>query len=86
MDDKKMMEGLRITIMSVNVILMCVTVALQVVAFEPLRHTILCSCVLLFITITLVFDGILKDRKEMIVHGSWYALWLFNLILNLFKF
>ncbi len=86
MNDKKTMNGLRATVMSINVLLMCITVVLQLWAFETLRHTILCACVLLLITITLVFDGILKDSKGMITHGSWYALWLFSLIMALFRF
>lgn len=85
MNDEKMMDGLRTTVMRINVILMFITVTLQVLAFEALRHTILCSYILLLITVTLVFDGILKDRKEMVTHGWWYALWFFNLIMNLFN-
>ena len=85
MNNEKMMDGLRTTVMVINTILVFITVGLQVLAFEALRHTILCSCILLSITVTLVFDGILKDRKEMVTHGWWYALWFFNLIMNLFK-
>ena len=37
---------------------------LQIYAFESLRNTILCNCVLLLTAITLVFDGISKDIKK----------------------
>lgn len=85
MNDEKMMDGLRSVTMLINVILMVVTVVLQIVAFDALRHTILCCCVLLLITITLVFDGILKDGKGMAMHGGWYLLWFFSVIMNLFE-
>lgn len=85
MNDEKMMDGLRTAVATINAILMVITVVLQVVAFNALRHVILCSCVLLLITVTLVFDGILKDSKGIFTRGWWYALWLFNLIMNLFR-
>ena len=86
MNDEKIMKVFRLTTIGVSLILMIITVVLQTVAFEALRHTILCSCVLLLITVTLIFDGILKDSKRMALHGSWYALWFFNLIRSLFEF
>lgn len=85
MNDEKMMDGLRTAVGTITVILMLITVVLQVFAFNALRYVILCSCVLLLITIELVFDGILKNSKGIATHGSWYALWLFNLIMNLFR-
>ena len=85
MNDEKMIDGLRTVVCIINVILMVITVVLQIVAFDVLRHVILCSCVLLLITVTLIFDGILKDSKGMITRGWWYALWLGNLIINLFR-
>lgn len=85
MNDEKMMYGLRTTVMGINLILMVITVVLKALAFEALMHTILCNCILLLITVTLVFDGILKDRKGMVTHGLFYALWFFNLIMNLFN-
>ena len=85
MNDEKMMDGLRTAVRTINMLLMVITVVLQVVAFNALRHVILCSCVLLLITIELVFDGILKDSKGIFTRGWWYALWLFNLIMNLFR-
>lgn len=85
MNDEKMMDGLRTAVGTINIILMVITVVLQVVAFNALRHVILCSCVLLLITVELVFDGILKDSKGIAMRGSWYALWFFNLIINLFS-
>ena len=85
MNDEKMMDGLRTAVDTINMVLMVITVTLQVVAYNALRHVILCSCVLLLITVELVFDGILKDSKGIFTRGWWYALWLFNLIMNLFK-
>lgn len=85
MNDEKMMDGLRTAVGTINVILMIITVVLWVVEFNALRHVILCSCVLLLITVELVFDGILKDLKGIATLGCWYALWLLNLIRNLFK-
>ena len=85
MNDEKMMDGLRTAVRTINMLLMVITVVLQVVAFNALRHVILCSCVLLLITVTLVFDGILKDSKGITTCGWWFALWLFNLIMNLFR-
>lgn len=85
MNDEKMMDGLRTACGTILVILMLITVVLQVVGFNALRHVILCSCILLLITVVLVFDGILKDSKGIATRGWWYALWLFNLIMNLFR-
>ena len=85
MNDEKMMDDLRTAVGTINAILMVITEVLHVVAFNALRHVILCNCVLLLITVTLVFDGILKDSKRIFTRGCLYALWLFNLIINLFK-
>ena len=85
MNDEKMMDGLRTACGTILAILMVITVVLQVVAFNALRHVILCSCILLLITVELVFDGILKDSKGIATRGGWYALWLFNLLMNLFR-
>lgn len=78
-NDEKKIDVLRTIVLGVNVILMCVTVAFQLWAFELVRHAILCSCILLLITIALVFDGILKDAKSLALHGSWFVIWLLNL-------
>ena len=83
MKDKKIMKGLRTKVMGVNVILMCITLVLHIWAFEALRQAILCSCILLLIAVTLVFDGILKDGKGMATQGGWFVLWLYNLIIIL---
>lgn len=79
MNDEKKIDLLRTIVMGVNVILMCVAVAFQAWAFELVRHAILCSCILLLITITLVCDGFLKDAKNLALHSSWFVLWLLNL-------
>ena len=85
MNDEKMMNGLRTAVSTLYLILTIITIVLQIVAFNALWHVILCSCILLLITVALVFDGILKDRKGMATRGFWYVLWLFNLIMNLFS-
>ncbi len=85
MNDEKMMHGLRTAVGTINAILMLITMVLQLTAFNALRNVILCSCVLLLITVTLIFDGILKDSKGIFTHGWWYALWLFALIMNSFR-
>ncbi len=81
MNDEKMINSLRTIVMGINAILMVITVVLQLLAFEELRHTIMCSCILLLITIALFFDGVLKDSKKIAWHSSWYILWFFNLII-----
>ena len=83
MNDEKMMKGLRTAFTGVSVILVLIILVLQLSAFEALMHTILCNCVLLLITVTLIFDGILKDGKNMALHGGWYVFWFLNMIANL---
>jgi hypothetical protein len=85
MNDEKMMNNLRTIVGIINAILMIITVVLQIFAFNAMRHVILCDCILLLTTVELVFDGILKDSKGIAIHGCWQAVWLFNLILNLFR-
>ena len=85
MSDEKMMDSLRTVVGIINMILMVITVVLQVAAYNALRHVILCSCILLLITVELVFDGILKDSKGIATRGMWYVIWLLNLIINLFS-
>lgn len=86
MNDKKMIRVLRKIVTFSNVILMGLTLVFQIWKFEILRHTILCSCSLLLLTVTLILDGFLKDTDSISIHCSWYALWLFNLIINLLNF
>jgi len=85
MYDEEKMEGLRTVVTSVDLLLMAVTIILHDMAFEPIRHVILCSCILLFSTATMIFDGILQDGKNLILHGLWYAVWFAVLILSLFR-
>lgn len=85
MNDEKMMTGLRTVVIGFNVLLMFITIIMQIFAFNVLQYAIMSSCILLLITVTLVFDGILKDKKEMTTHVFWYALWFFLMIMNLFK-
>ena len=63
MNDEKKMNGLKTIVDTIWAILMVITVVLQMVAFNALRHVILCSCILLLSTVGLLFDGILKDSK-----------------------
>ena len=83
MNDEKKVDGLRITVATINVILMAITVILQLLEFNALRHVILCSCILMLISVELVLDGILKDRKSIFVHSFWYVSWLANLLMNM---
>ena len=99
MNDEKKMKILRKRVMIIAVIFMCITLAFQLWAlfqvnswqlrvFQLSVHTILCSLVLLSLSVTLVIDGILKSGKKMAMHGGLYALWLLNLLIqfvNLFK-
>lgn len=85
MNDERMMEELRTKVGIINMGLIIITGTLHVVAFNALRNVILCSFILLLITVELVFDGILKDSKEIVIHGWLYILVLFKLIINLFK-
>lgn len=99
MNDEKKMKILRKRVMIIAVIFMCITLAFQLWAlfqvnswqlrvFQLSVHTILCSLVLLLLSVILVIDGILKSGKEMAIHGGLYALWFLNLLIqfvNLFK-
>lgn len=79
MNNKKKIQILRKIVTSINVILISITLAFQIWSFNLLRHTVLCSCSLLLLSITLILDGLLKDTEGISIHCSWYALWLFNL-------
>ena len=68
------------------VLFMLVTLVLQIVAFKAYLHAFLCSCILALTTITLVFDGILKDNKQMFVHACWYVAWFINLLATIATF
>lgn len=83
MDNEKRMKDLQHIVSIINSILMVITVALELFAYNALRHAILSSCVLLLTTVELIFDGILKDRKKITQRGKWYVLWFINLILCL---
>ncbi len=85
MNNKEMMNALRATVELIAVILIVVTIVLKVCALETLRLVIMCSCILLLITVTFIFDGILRDGKKMALHGFCYALCFLFLIKNLFK-
>ena len=93
MKDKKKMKILRKRVMIIAVIFMCITVAFQLRAlfkvnswqlwgFQLSVHTILCSLVLLLLSVILVIDGILKSGKEMAIHGGLYASWILNLLMQ----
>ena len=85
MYDEKKMKDFRSVVMFVNMLLMGVTIILQIVAYDSTRHSIMCSCILLLVTAIMIFDGILKSGKDMIMHGAWYALIFGSLIISFFK-
>lgn len=74
-----LINGLRTAVGTINMILMAITLVLQFVAFNALRHVILCSCVLLLVTVELVLDRTLKNSKLVTIRGCCYALWSSNL-------
>ena len=86
MYDEGKMKKLRTLVMLIDIVLMFVTMVLETTVFQALLVSILCACVLLLTTVTLVFDGILKDSKNMFTHGLWYTLWFLNMIITLFNF
>ena len=83
MNNGKTIHNLMTVLSIITVILAIITFALQVTAFNALRHVILCSCILLLITVELVFDEILKDSKGITMDIIGLIAWLPNLILNL---
>ena len=82
MNDEKKMKVLQTAIIGATIILMCITLVLRLWAFDALAHTILCSCILLLLTITLIFDGILKDSRGIKLHIFWYVLWSIGALLK----
>lgn len=83
---KVLMKVLRTLITAITSLLMCITLVLYLLAFEALVHTILCGCILLLMTIELIFDGILKDSKNMKLHVFSYVIWFISMIETLFNF
>ena len=83
MNNGKTIDNLRDAFSIITVILAIITFVLHVTAFNALRHVILCSCILLLITVELVFDEILKDSKGITMDIIGLIAWLPNLILNL---
>ena len=67
MNDEKKIDILRSVVCSIIIVLMIITIVLDVVALNALRHVILCSCILLLSTVGLLFDGILKDSKGIAI-------------------
>lgn len=86
MNDEKKMKDLRLIVISIDAILIFITIAFQVWAFQVLVNAIMCSLCLLSLSVTLVIDGILKDGKQIAIHGCIYVLWYFNLIMSFFNF
>lgn len=84
MDNEKMMKFFRDISLLVSFILMCSSLVLQAVALESSWNSILSSCTLLFLTITLIFDGILQDGDSITIHVILYVGRL--VIMNIFKF
>ena len=84
MDNEKMMKFFRDISLLVSFILMCSSLVLQAVVLESSWNSILSSCTLLFLTITLIFDGILQDGDSITIHVILYVGRL--VIMNIFKF
>lgn len=86
MNDEKRVRNLRTLILIVTAILVVITMVLQIVAYEPLRHTILTSFVLLLIAVLLACDGILNERRSIFRDVILYEIWFVNLIVNFLNF
>lgn len=84
MYDEKM-KGLQILFSFLNVICMFVAVVIQTVVSKAWLYCILCAFILLILTLTLISDVILKDRKSIFMHGFWYVCWFLSMIIVLFK-
>ena len=86
MNDEKMMKVLREIVLCVCTILIIITVVLEYAAFEKTRNIFLCSCILMLLTIAIVFDTILKDNRRKTTHCIWYVIWFLNIIMSYFIF
>ena len=68
---------------TVLLVMACTTVALQIAVFERTRHLILCGVILALCIVLLILDRILDDKKSVITHTFWTALWTTNFVMNL---
>ena len=82
MNDKKLKTA-DMVVTKLVAIMSCVTVIFQIVAFEPLLHTALCSCILLVITIALILDGIMQNKKDMILYSIEFLAWFLIIIMTI---
>ena len=82
MNDEKKMNKLRTAVENISLIPMVILIFFEMTAVQ---RVILSSCILLLITIELVFCGILKDSKRIVISGALYVLWLIALIVNVFR-
>ncbi len=84
---KEKLRILHLLIMGITTILMVITLLLQLLSYDVLRHIILCSCILALIIMILLIERFLKNEKKMMVmYGRLYVVWLLNLVITLFAF
>ena len=83
MYDYEKMKIFEVISLLITVILMILTVGLKIFDFQPVRHIILCNFILLGLTITMIFDAILKSWKLLFQHVGLYAIWFLALLFNL---
>lgn len=72
----------RIIIATANTVLMIVTIILQSVTFEVVRHSIMCSSILILIIVTIVCSYKLRDFKSIGINAFVFILWIGNLIMH----
>ena len=68
---------------NVLLVVMCATVALQIAAYERVRHLILCGIVIILCITLLILDRISGNKKSVVTHGIWTLIWGFNFVINL---
>lgn len=83
MNNEKNIVNLRNAIGYTNEILIINYLLVQVATFGTIFNVVFCICILMLITIDLIFNQILKDSKRSLACGVCLIVWLFNLIINL---
>ena len=86
MNDEKKLKVWKLILKMSGAILVCITLALQICAFEVSKYGIFCSFILLILTVILVIDAFLKEYKEIAKDGILYTMWFIMLILNFCNF
>lgn len=72
-------------LMLIVVPLIVITVVLQIIWFNIILHTILCSSILAICLSMLICGLIQNDKKALTTPVFWMVFWAFNLIVNLIK-